>query len=120
MESVPEKHFTDIRITPGEDRQVTLQLPDPQEGDAWAVFSEGKLLLNGVFDEKGQAVFTLKDGILWTPETHPHAGHAGDRRRREAHRPCGHHGRPEQRDHRRHHRRGLRVRQFQRSQRSVT
>ncbi len=69
MESVPEKHFTDIRITPGEDRQVTLQLPDPQEGDAWAVFSEEKLLLNGVFDEKGQAVFTLKDGILWTPET---------------------------------------------------
>ena len=68
MESVPEKHFTEIRITPGEDRQVTLQLPDPQEGDAWAVFSQGKLVMNGVFDEKGQAAFTMKDGILWTPE----------------------------------------------------
>lgn len=68
MESVPQAHFTDIRITPLPGRQVELQLPDPREGDAWAVFAGGKRVLSGVFDPAGRAVFTLEDGILWTPE----------------------------------------------------
>ena len=68
MESVPESHFTGIRITPGEAKTVVLQLPDPTEGDAFAVFQSGHRVLNGVFDRHGRAEFTLPDGILWTPE----------------------------------------------------
>ena len=68
LESVPEEHFTGIRITPGEGKTVTLQLPDPREGDAYAVFQDGHRVLNGRFDLRGRAEFTLPDGILWTPE----------------------------------------------------
>ncbi len=68
LESVPEKHFTGIRITPREGKRVELQLPDPQEGDAFAVFRSGRRVLNGEFDLRGRAEFTLPDGILWTPE----------------------------------------------------
>ena len=69
LESVPEAHFTGIRITPGEGKTVTLQLPDPREGDAYAVFQNGRRVLSGRFDLRGRAEFTLPDGILWTPET---------------------------------------------------
>ena len=68
MESVPEAHFTDIRITPGEGKTVVLQLPDLMEGDAYAVFQNGQRVLSGRFDLRGRAEFTLPDGILWTPE----------------------------------------------------
>ncbi len=68
LESVPEKHFTGIRITPGEGKTVTLQLPDPEEGDLFAVFQEGRRVLTGSFDLRGRAEFTLPEGILWTPE----------------------------------------------------
>ncbi len=68
MESVPEAHFTGIRITPGEGKTVTLQLPDALEGDAYAVFQSGRLIHKGVFDLRGRAEFALPDGILWTPE----------------------------------------------------
>ena len=68
MESVPVNHFTSIRITPGEGKTVTLQLPDAMEGDAYAVFQSGHRVLSGVFDLRGRAEFTLPDGILWTPE----------------------------------------------------
>ena len=68
MESVPEAHFTGIRITPGEGKTVTLELPDPMEGDAYAVFQSGHRVLSGRFDLRGKAEFTLPDGILWTPE----------------------------------------------------
>ena len=69
MESVPERHFTDIRITPRAGKRVELQLPDPLEGDAWAVLAEGKLVVSGKFDRGGHGEFTLPDGILWTPDT---------------------------------------------------
>ena len=68
MESVPESHFTDIRITPCEGKAVVLQLSDAAEGDEFAVFQSGKLVLSGEFDRKGRAEFALPDGILWTPE----------------------------------------------------
>ena len=68
MESVPEAHFTGIRITPGEGKTVALQLPDPMEGDAYAVFQNGRRVLSGRFDLRGRAEFTLPEGILWTPE----------------------------------------------------
>ncbi len=68
MESVPEEHFADIRITPLEGKRVELQLPDFREGDAYAVFAEGKRVLNGRFDRKGRAEFTIPEGIFWTPE----------------------------------------------------
>ena len=60
LESVPEAHFTGIRITPGEGKTVTLQLPDPREGDAYAVFQNGRRVLSGRFD-KAQP---LPDGDL--------------------------------------------------------
>ncbi len=69
VESVPESHFTDIRITPCEGKTVVLQLPDAAEGDEFAVFHSGEFVLSGEFDRKGRAEFALPDGILWTPET---------------------------------------------------
>ena len=69
MESVPEEHFTSIRITPMEGKRVVLQLPEVREGDAWAVFSQRERLLSGSFDRRGRAEFTLPEGVLWTPET---------------------------------------------------
>jgi len=68
VESVPDRHFTDIRITPQAGKTVVLQLPDPMPGDAYAVFQSGRRILNGLFDLRGRAEFTLPDGILWTPE----------------------------------------------------
>lgn len=68
LESVPERHFTGVRITPGAGKTVTLQLPDPTDGDAYAVFQDGHKVLSGHFDLRGRAEFTLPDGILWTPE----------------------------------------------------
>lgn len=69
LESVPDRYLQNVRITPSVvTESVALEIPDPQEGDAWAVFEEGRLLTTGRFDAQGHATISLPAGRRWTPE----------------------------------------------------